>query len=470
MFTEAQGVRSSTALATNEPADSSSPDASPPRTAEPPAPGTPLAPEARQSNGLARVASGVSLVRRTERDTLALRAAPVCTAWWSDMPANFEVVPNNEVDVLVDGAAFFAKANEDIVKARRFVHIVMYALGGSADDVVTRDLERLLLAKRAEGVEVRIKIDAHGSRNLMGFGPAAAMVNRLRAAGAEVMVNGHFNPESGCESPPASPFEHRKLVITDAPDDEGGGVVVHTGGMGVQDRYLDWHDVMFRIHGDAAHQAQSDFFRDWLRNGGRIPANGRTDDELHAHYFPEASVAGDVDLQALQNVPGFKNAIRDQLLADITAAEEFITIEITDPKIRAALIEAARKGRVVRVVVPQISDYPIATGVLRAKVYPELRAAGVQVFEYHGGRAPGPRMTHAKLFVTDKVAQFGSYNLDGMSRKNLELNYRTASAGVRAQVRAIVEADIVQSEVPRDATAMQKALGILLTPIVGPVL
>src|SRR5207245_7217936 len=81
----------------------------------------------------------------------------------------------------------------------------------------------------------------------------------------------------------------------------------------------------------------------------------------------------------------------------------------------ASLIDAARSGVDVRLLVPGASDLPILRNFTRVG-YRDLLRAGVRVFEYGGP------MIHAKTMLVDRRGgRVGSSNLNGA---RLLPNYR----------------------------------------------
>ena len=102
-----------------------------------------------------------------------------------------------------------------------------------------------------------------------------------------------------------------------------------------------------------------------------------------------------------------------------------------------ALIDAARDGVDVRLLVPGASDIPIAKALSRAGYRPLLEA-GIRVFEWNGP------MLHAKTAVADgRWARIGSSNLNLASwAGNWELDVAVEDAGFAQQMEAMFERDL----------------------------
>ena len=102
-----------------------------------------------------------------------------------------------------------------------------------------------------------------------------------------------------------------------------------------------------------------------------------------------------------------------------------------------ALIDAARDGVDVRLLVPGSSDIPVAKALSRAGYRPLLEA-GIRVFEWNGP------MLHAKTAVADgRWARIGSSNLNLASwAGNWELDVAVEDARFAGEMQAMFEADL----------------------------
>lgn len=104
------------------------------------------------------------------------------------------------------------------------------------------------------------------------------------------------------------------------------------------------------------------------------------------------------------------------------------------------LLEAARRGVDVRLLVPGKNNHPIAQWASR-EAYSRLLAAGVRIFEYQ------PRMLHAKTAVVDyDWGTVGTANFDYLSFfVNDELNLFSDDASFNAELAAQFECDLAVS-------------------------
>jgi cardiolipin synthase len=120
--------------------------------------------------------------------------------------------------------------------------------------------------------------------------------------------------------------------------------------------------------------------------------------------------------------------IRAMYLRAIGTAETSIRIAnpyFVDAAVVAELTRAAKRRVKIQIVLPMDNDQALVQRGSRA-YYPDLIAAGIEVYEYEG------RMAHEKVAVFDsRWSTFGSSNLDSRSlRYNDELNLAVSDPGV----------------------------------------
>src|SRR3954453_23105802 len=138
------------------------------------------------------------------------------------------------VDPWPEGRNFFPRILADVRSARSSIHVLMF---GWREGKVGTEFADLLIEKLEQGVEVRVLVDAKGSRV---FGSAAAMFTRLADAGAQIVVNELLPRAQTGLYPSERSFDwrrddlgrvdHRKLYVID-------GVVGWIGGAGLEDHF-----------------------------------------------------------------------------------------------------------------------------------------------------------------------------------------------------------------------------------------
>jgi cardiolipin synthase len=340
------------------------------------------------------------------------------------------------IDPWAEGRNFFPRIFDDVEAARSSVHILLF--GWREGDVGT-DMADLLKRKLGEGVEVRVLVDAYGSRP---YGEAKPMFTALAAAGAQITVNDVFPPDRDGLYPDDRHIdwrqdemgraEHRKLIVVD-------GRVAWTGGAGLEDHFENggFHDVMVRVTGDVVRQAQAAFLTSFRGHGGPLPAD-------LSPYFPAPDDPGTTPVALAQVIPrGFvaaSQAVREQI---DTARERLDVMNpyLTDRDMVERLIAAGRRGVHVRVVVSETSNNPPASAALKHH-YGQLLDAGVEIWELPG------TVVHAKVVVADETVSFGTVNLDawGLYRNSeIAMFVRSPETAALMEER-LFEPDIARSQ------------------------
>jgi cardiolipin synthase len=182
----------------------------------------------------------------------------------------------------------------------------------------------------------------------------------------------------------------------------------------------------------------------WLKTGGNV---------LHgADYFPPLASTGPYLAQALRSSAGNANLDLMYLLA-IASAQKTLRIEnpyfLPDDLTRKELINAARRGVKVEIIVPgKLINKKIVRAASK-RHWPELIKAGIKIYEYQ------PTMVHVKLIVVDDTfVSVGSGNFDNRSiQLNDEANLDVLDRDFAAQQTRLFEMDKKQShEITLDET------------------
>jgi cardiolipin synthase len=170
-----------------------------------------------------------------------------------------------------------------------------------------------------------------------------------------------------------------------------------------------------------------------------------------ANYFPGVEAKGRKTMRVLSSDPGTdKSEMYGALLAAIGKARHRVWLTIgyfvPDPEMRQALVDAARRGVDVRLMLPGFSDFwaPIYAG---RSSYSELLAAGVRIYEWKKA------LMHAKTAVIDSDwASVGSTNVDWRSfALNYEADLVVYDAGFAAELERLFRQDVEASvEVTRE--------------------
>ena len=360
--------------------------------------------------------------------------------------AGVPFVGGNRVDLLVDGPATFSALADAIRGARRRIDMESYEF----DDHAGGQFADLLLAARARGVEVNLVYDAWGAVET-----SKDLFDRLRAGGVRVL---EFNPLHPNERVPVelNKRDHRKLLLVD-------GRLAITGGVNISRVYLNaprprgaepeeqaWRDTDVRVEGPVVAQFARYFMQTWRQQNGPPIADPPP--------TPTTPV-GNVTMQAIDGAPDSgQPLIYRTLLAAIALAQKSIHLTtgffVPTPDLARALIDAARRGVDVQIVVPGQSDSSAAVAAGRAG-YGDLLRAGVRIHERQG------RVLHAKTAVVDGAwSAVGSSNLDWRSTVwNNEIDAIILGPEFGARMEALFRQDVATSHTIDLAAWRSRGLG-----------
>ena len=288
-------------------------------------------------------------------------------------------------------------------RAHDHINIETYILDHSE---VAERLATLLAAKVKDGVKVHVLYDSVGSVKT-----PKNYFHKLREAGIAVC---EFNPVKRVDK--VNNRNHRKILVVD-------GRVAFTGGINISETYASsslraravqdqekdkksgWRDTHIAVEGPVVAQFQRVFLDDWaLQDCGPW---------REAQFFPRLEPRGAMRMQLLRSEPGERSETHRALLSAIAHAKTRAWLTygyfVPDPDSKQALVEAARRGVDVRLVLPGFSDFwaPVYAG---RSHYEDLLAAGVRIYEWRDA------LLHAKTALIDSTwSSVGSTNVDWRS-------------------------------------------------------
>lgn len=333
----------------------------------------------------------------------------------------------NEVQIQQDAAVFYPSMVRDLQAARSSIHLQTFIW---ADDPFTDQLKELLIAKVAEGVEVRLLYDPIGSQASVG----PRYLRAMRAAGVRMAPT---SPLSQLHT--LAYRNHRKITVVD-------NAFGYTGGMNIGEEHIDggkgftsWRDTQLRVVGDAVVLLQTVFMVDWYNATGEDLFAGNRG---NGAAMP---VEGRVPVQILTSGPDSRwAAIRQLYGAMIVSAQRRVYLQtpffLPDATIAEALRGAALSGVDVRVMVsaqPSGNRLPDWAG---NTFIADIVASGVRVFLYWKG------YLHAKTISIDsEVCSIGSANLDVRSFSiNYELNAVLYDEALARELENDFERDLLE--------------------------
>lgn len=362
------------------------------------------------------------------------------------------LLDGNRVQVLVNGDRIFPAMLADIRGARRTITFETYIYWS---DSIGREFADALGERARAGVKVHVLLDWVGSSKMDD-----AALEQMRQAGVEVE---RFHKPEWWRPWRLNNRTHRKVLVVD-------GQVGFTGGVGIADQWRGdaqdtehWRDTHFRAEGPVVAQMQAVFNDNWLKATGRV-----LDGEA---YFPHLPPRGAQPAQMFSSSPtGGSESMHLMYLMVITAARRSIELSssyfVPDELAVGALVEAARRGVRVRIIVPGTTiDSETVRKASRA-LWGPLLTAGVEIWEYQ------PTMFHCKVLVADGLlVSVGSTNFDNRSfRLNDEANLNVLDAAFAQQQTAIFEADLKRArritlqawnERPLREKALERAASLL---------
>ncbi|WP_415177097.1 phospholipase D-like domain-containing protein [Porticoccus sp.] len=323
----------------------------------------------------------------------------------------------NDIRIFIEGDTLFDAMLSDFSSARRRVWLESYIF---ADDAIGREFLKVLTDCSRRGLDVRVRVDALGSK----FGFSGGSAHCLKAAGVKFVW---CHPWQWRKPWLFHRRNHRKLAVV---DDQ----IAYLGGFNItalNSRRISgdarWRDTHFRLSGplvDDARRAFESFARGdlkWQRGGNRDGMELLTNHGRACRF-----------------------RLRCHLKDRFNAARKRLWLTtpyfVPDSGTQRDLCRAASKGVDVRVLVPGKSDVPFVQWAARA-AYSTLLASGIRIFEYQ------PRVLHAKtLIVDDDWSTVGRANFDYRSLFiNYELNLAAECHALNATLATIFESDLNES-------------------------
>ncbi|MEO6823527.1 MAG: cardiolipin synthase [Nitrosospira sp.] len=362
------------------------------------------------------------------------------------------LMTGNKVTLLIDGPTTYKSMYAAIQEAKNSINMETYSV---EDDEVGRRFAAALIEKQKRGVQVNFIYDSVGSG-----GTPEEFFKSLKNSGVNVLAFNPLNPltlrkkwETG--------RDHRKLLVVDGQIAFVGGVnissVYSSGSFRSKPRTKDtqpWRDTHLRIEGPVVKDFQELFLETWEKQKGQ-PLTSKS-------FFPKLESEGNEIVRAISSSPDKSyNAIYVTLLSAINCAETYAYITnayfVPDPRLLAALKDAARRNVDVRLLLPAKTDSNLVFYASHS-YYDELLSAGVKIYEKEDA------LLHAKTALIDGVwSTVGSTNLDWLSfGYNQEINAVILGKEFGTQMKAMFDNDIESSRAVTLETWRQRPIGARL--------
>ncbi|MFA9559901.1 cardiolipin synthase [Evansella sp. AB-rgal1] len=340
-----------------------------------------------------------------------------------------EIKPYKESPIRKSDAHFFSHGDklfdhmfQQIDKAKDHVHIQFYIF---RDDSIGMKMLNNLKEKARQGVKVRLIVD------WMGAKISKQEQRSLKEAG--VLFKKSHKPSFPFLFYSMNQRNHRKVSVID-------GKVGYVGGYNIGDEYLGrdpkmgrWRDYHLFVSGEAVKDLQTEFLKDWNDTvGEKVPMN--------ATYFPPLT-PGKLDVQIH---PTEGAHVKEKIFSLIEHAKKSVLIGtpyfIPGKEMTDKLIETAKKGIYVQILIPKYPDHPL----VKDAAFPYFRSlieAGVDIRQFYEG------FYHSKAVIIDSdIVDIGTANFDMRSfHYNHEVNCIVHDDTWIRQVKDEIEKDFYES-------------------------
>lgn len=337
-----------------------------------------------------------------------------------------------------DGDTLYVDMLEAINQAKKTIYFETFIW---KDDSVGRQFKEALIKAARRGVEVYLVWDVFGNLVVPFRFFRFPKLKNLHTLGYPLTHTAR---------------DHRKILVVDSQ-------IGFVGGYNIGDTYTTnmWRDTHVRIVGPGVWELEDAFVTFWnYAQRWRIRLRSLP---------PRGAKAWNNPIQVLVNDPKrLLFPVRGLYINALNKAEDSVYITsayfMPDKVIQKALIEAARRGVKVKVLVPEKSNHIIADWVSQAYLR-DLLKNGVELWLYKDV------MIHAKTAVVDgRWCTIGTANIDRLSMTgNFEINLSVANRKLAKHMEVIFQADLTNSKQITWEEWQQRSLFVrLIEGILGP--
>jgi len=303
----------------------------------------------------------------------------------------------NRIDVLRNGDEIFPAMLDAIEHGRHTIDFLTFVYW---EGEIGREFAHRLAERAADGVRVRVVLDALGSRTM-----ERSLIDLMVSKGVLIRW---FRPLRRFWASVINHRTHRKVLVVDE-------AVGFTGGVGIADEWqgdardaTEWRDTHFRVAGPAVDGLRAAFLDNWAE----------TDDELFedgVDRFPDQPKPGPSLVQCVRGASesGWSDmATLFRTLLQLAQHQIRITTPyfVPDADLGDRLCAAADRGVDVQVLLPGPVMDKRFVQVAAEGEYERLLERGIAVWNFQ------PTMLHAKVMTVDGlVASVGSANFNPRS-------------------------------------------------------
>lgn len=306
---------------------------------------------------------------------------------------NFVAHKNTKTKYYPSGASMFDDMLEDLNNAKDFIFIEYFII---ADGVLLNRCLDILKKKASEGVDVRIIYDDMGSHSTLKL----KTKKKITSAGIKLQCFNRLVPVMNIA---LNLRDHRKIVVID-------GKVGYTGGTNLADEYINekrthgyWKDTGIRVEGSAVDNLTLAFLSQW-----KFIVDKPVDYHRYINLFDKYD-CDDIVVPFISG-PDYQYSIAQNIYVNaISGAKEKLYIMtpyfVPDETITSLLINKAKAGVDIRIILPEVADKKFVYIVSRNNAE-KLMDCGVRVYTMNSS------FVHAKVVYTENCAIVGSINMD----------------------------------------------------------
>ncbi len=348
-----------------------------------------------------------------------------------DRVSHFSLLAGNHIQTLKGGDQAYPAMLAAIDGAQKSIALQTYIFD---DDSEGRKIVEALVRARERGVEIRILIDAIGSK--YSRPPIIRLLRKRRIPCALFMTN----PMGFLRMPYANLRSHRKILVVD-------GRIGFTGGMNIRAGFVTemagsetTGDTHFQVEGPVVLQLMVVFAQDWKFTTKEVLEY----ETWYGETWPQTGPG--VPARCIRSGPDrYIVGTHNMLLGAFAVAQRHIRIQspyfLPDQILLGAINTAARRGIVVDIVIPGRNNLRLVNYAMTAQLDQVIRS-GCRVWRCNGN------FNHSKLITIDGYWSYvGSSNMDPRSlRLNFELDMEIYGHDTAGEIESMIDKEIGDSD------------------------
>ena len=343
-----------------------------------------------------------------------------------DRISRFPLRDGNHIQILVGGDQAYPAMIAAINEAKETIGLQTYIFDSDAEG---RKIVDALVQAQARGVEIRVLIDAVGSRY-----SSPPIIRLLRKKGIRTAL--FMTNELGLKMSYANLRSHRKILVVDGRIGFTGGMNIRAGFVSAIAKENTTGDTHFKVEGPIVLQLISVFAHDWeFTTKENLPYSTWCRETWNTPLprVPARCIRSGPD----RNIVSTHN----MLLGAFAVAQHHIRIQspyfLPDQILLGAINTAARRGIQVDIVIPGRNNLRLVNYAMTAQLDQVIRN-GCRIWRARGN------FNHSKLITIDGAWSYvGSSNMDPRSlRLNFELDVEIYSHDTARDIEQLIDSEI----------------------------